>query len=142
MDYKNLLNSKFENKILDAKLIRKDITVLEIVVNTRELAEIESITKQINEFLETQEWFKDDYYVEVLSKGTDLTVSLDEINNNIGKTVKIETIKSFESLNIFIVELLEDLCDQILVKWNKKGQIRKVKFDKLNIKLIEEYIKF
>ncbi|VEU70593.1 ribosome assembly cofactor RimP [Mycoplasmopsis glycophila] len=143
MDYKNLLKEQFPNDIiLEAKLINSNDPILEVVLNTRDLSVVEEYSRKIFTFLETQTWYKDNYSLEVLSRGDDLNLDKNDLGNNLGQMVKITTHKSFEGLNIFIAELLSESDDKILVKWNKKGQFRKIEFNKDNIIKIESYIKF
>ncbi|WP_426460955.1 hypothetical protein [Mycoplasma hafezii] len=142
MDYKKLLNEQFDGKILEAKLVNNLGTTLEVVLNSTNLDEVEKFSRELYDYLETQSWFKDEYNLEVLSKGSDLTLDVNNLADSIGTMVKFHTVKSFEGLNTFVAELLEEEDTRILVKWNKKGQFRKVWFDKANISSIETYIKF
>ncbi|WP_036451746.1 ribosome assembly cofactor RimP [Mycoplasma buteonis] len=142
MDYKKLLNEQFGNKVLEAKLTNFSGTTLEVVLDTDNLNEVENFSRSLSQFLETQTWFKDEYNLEVLSRGDDLNLDKHNLSSHVGEMVKINTIKSFESLNTFVVELLEDNETEVLVRWNKKGQFRKIKLSKDNISSIEKYIKF
>ncbi|RIV16820.1 ribosome assembly cofactor RimP [Mycoplasmopsis gallopavonis] len=142
MDYKKILSEQFPDAILDAKLINGASPILEITVDTKDLNDVENYSRKIYAFLETQSWFKDDYALEVLSKGTDLVLDKNNLTQSLGQMIKIKTYKSFEGLNSFVAELLEDKAEEIVVKWNKKGQFRKITFNKENIESIEIYIKF
>ncbi|WP_027121413.1 ribosome assembly cofactor RimP [Mycoplasma leonicaptivi] len=143
MDYTNILNKQFNNVILSAKMVNNEFgETLEVVTTFIDLSKVEQISREISSFLETQSWFKDEYNLEVLSKGSDLNIQLVDLENYISQDIKIKTIKSIEGNNVFIVKLLENSEDQIKVQWNKKGQIRKINILKSNIQSIEKFIKF
>ncbi|QIW61894.1 ribosome assembly cofactor RimP [Mycoplasmopsis gallinacea] len=142
MDYKKILNEHFGDLILDAKMVFDPESSLEITINTDSLDVVTEQSRKIVDFLESQTWFKDSWNVIVLSKGTDLNVNLDNVTNYIGQMVTFNLHKSFEGQNVFNVEILEDLGDEILVRWNNKGNFRKIKLNKSNITKAEKYIKF
>lgn len=142
MDFKDILSKEFGRIILDAnlKFIGTDKT-LEIVVDSRNLEEVEKYTRQIYSYLETQDWFKTTWILEVLSKGSDTNIKIDELVDFIGKKVIINLRKPFDSQNSLVAEILEDNEDKILLKWNKKGQFKKIELEKENIIKICLYFK-
>ncbi|MGZ9755612.1 hypothetical protein ACXYRQ_00845 [Mycoplasma sp. 394] len=143
MNYKQILIEQFGDNILDAKMVSNDFgQTLEITSKFTDLKQVEELSKQVSMFLNTQNWFKDEYNLEVLSKGLKTDLDINDLTSYINKEIKIKTIKSYESHNIFVVTLLEVFDDKILVRWNKKGQMRKVSFEKNNISSVELYIKF
>ncbi|QGZ97892.1 ribosome assembly cofactor RimP [Mycoplasma sp. NEAQ87857] len=140
MDYKKAITNQFGSIILEASL-KSDL--LEITLNTTNLNDVEQYTRKIFSWIIEQDWYDEEKMsLSIQSAGLPLEINLDDINLYINQMVKINTVKSFEGLNHFVVELLEDLGDEILVKWNKKGQFRKIKIAKDNIKDVEKYIKF
>ncbi|WP_416322481.1 ribosome assembly cofactor RimP [Mycoplasmopsis felis] len=143
MNYKEILENEFGSIIIDAKLVKNEFgNTLEIITSFNNLSDIENISKKISVFLDSQKWFKDDYNLEVLSKGQDTTINIDEIEQYKDKELKIQTIKSFEGNNSFIVKFIEQKDGFLVFKWNKKGQFRKIQISKDNISNIEIYIKF
>lgn len=143
MNYKEILENEFGSIIIDAKLVKNEFgNTLEIITSFNNLSDVENISKKISVFLESQKWFKDDYNLEVLSKGQDTTINIDEIEQYKDKELKIQTIKSFEGNNSFIVKFIEQKDGFLVFKWNKKGQFRKIQISKDNISNIEIYIKF
>ncbi|WP_322935378.1 ribosome assembly cofactor RimP [Mycoplasmopsis felis] len=143
MNYKEILENEFGSIIIDAKLVKNEFgNTLEIITSFNNLSDVENISKKISVFLESQKWFKDDYNLEVLSKGQDTAINIDEIEQYKDKELKIQTIKSFEGNNSFIVKFIEQKHGFLVFKWNKKGQFRKIQISKDNISNIEIYIKF
>ncbi|WP_322900730.1 ribosome assembly cofactor RimP [Mycoplasmopsis felis] len=143
MNYKEILENEFGSIIIDAKLVKNEFgNTLEIITSFNNLSDVENISKKISFFLDSQKWFKDDYNLEVLSKGQDTTINIDEIEQYKDKELKIQTIKSFEGNNSFIVKFIEQKDGFLVFKWNKKGQFRKIQISKDNISNIEIYIKF
>ncbi|MCU9934515.1 ribosome assembly cofactor RimP [Mycoplasmopsis felis] len=143
MNYKEILENEFGSIIIDAKLVKNEFgNTLEIITSFNNLSDVENISKKISVFLDSQKWFKDDYNLEVLSKGQDTTINIDEIEQYKDKELKIQTIKSFEGNNSFIVKFIEQKDGFLVFKWNKKGQLRKIQISKDNISNIEIYIKF
>lgn len=137
------LENEFGSIIIDAKLVKNEFgNTLEIITSFNNLSDVENISKKISFFLDSQKWFKDDYNLEVLSKGQDTTINIDEIEQYKDKELKIQTIKSFEGNNSFIVKFIEQKDGFLVFKWNKKGQFRKIQISKDNISNIEIYIKF
>ncbi|MEA4206281.1 hypothetical protein VBM89_02000 [Mycoplasma sp. 1199] len=138
-----ILKEQF-SKVLSAKMEHDPLLgkTLEVVVDYRSLDEVNKLGKEISAFLETQKWFTDDINLAVLSKGTDLKISMEMLDQYIDKYIEVKTQKSFEGQNNFVIKLTEVHPDHIVGKWNKKGQIRTIKLDLSNINEIEEYIKF
>ncbi|MFV8434859.1 hypothetical protein ACNQ16_00770 [Mycoplasma sp. 3137] len=139
----NKLKEQFP-KILYASITSDPVfgKPLSITVDSTNLDEVEKISREISTYLESQSWFTDDFALEVLSKGTDLSVTFDNIHEFIDKYLDIKLIKPFDGLTELIAKLLSIENDHILVEWNQKGRIRKIKIEKANISEISEYIKF
>ncbi|MFV8499548.1 hypothetical protein ACNQ1M_00410 [Mycoplasma sp. VS424B] len=139
----NKLKEQFP-KILYASITSDPVfgKTLSITVDSTNLDEVEKNSREISTYLESQSWFTDDFALEVLSKGTDLSVTFDNIHEFIDKYLDIKLIKPFDGLTELIAKLLSIENDHILVEWNQKGRIRKIKIEKANISEISEYIKF
>ncbi|MFV8401029.1 hypothetical protein [Mycoplasma sp. 2634B] len=139
----NKLKEQFP-KILYASITSDPVfgKTLSITVDSTNLEEVEKISRSISTYLESENWFTDDFSLEVLSKGTDLSVTFDNINEFIDKYLDIKLVKPFDGLLELIAKLLSVEEDHILVEWNQKGRIRKIKIEKANISEISEYIKF
>ncbi|UWV77805.1 ribosome assembly cofactor RimP [Mycoplasmopsis cynos] len=142
MDYKKMLIDHFGNVIISAKLTNSFGNTFEVVVNYTDLNDVEDISRKISDFLDTQEWFNDEYTLEVLSKGEDLEIRFEQIGDFINNDVKVTFSKSFNSNEFIIAKILENLNDEIKFLWNQKGNIRKILIPKSEIKKIEKYIKF
>ncbi|WAM06006.1 ribosome assembly cofactor RimP [Mycoplasmopsis cynos] len=111
-------------------------------MNYTDLNDVEDISRKISDFLDTQEWFNDEYTLEVLSKGEDLEIRFEQIGDFINNDVKVTFSKSFNGNEFIIAKILENLNDEIKFLWNQKGNIRKILIPKSEIKKIEKYIKF
>ncbi|MHA0272902.1 LSm family protein [Mycoplasma sp. 48589B] len=141
----NKLKEQFP-KILYASITNDPIfgKTLSITVDSTDLNEVETLSREILTYLESQSWYTDDFSLEVLSKGTDLSVTSENIHEfiNSDKYLEIKLNKPFDGLEVLIVKLLSVEDDYLLVEWNQKGRIRKIKVEKANISEISEYIKF
>ncbi|MCU4706652.1 ribosome assembly cofactor RimP [Mycoplasma sp. CSL7503-lung] len=143
MDYKQKLIGEFGDIILEAKMIQNDFgPTLEVTVNHTNLKDVETLSKKISLFLETQKWFTDNHYLEVLSKGFDTNIDIDQLDKFINKDVTLKLKKSYFGQDIFVVKILEDKLDSFIASWNKKGQFKKIEFEKKDILNAELYIKY
>ncbi|UWV83552.1 ribosome assembly cofactor RimP [Mycoplasmopsis felis] len=89
MNYKEILENEFGSIIIDAKLVKNEFgNTLEIITSFNNLSDVENISKKISVFLDSQKWFKDDYNLEVLSKGQETTINIDEIEQYKDKELK------------------------------------------------------
>ncbi|MBN4083413.1 ribosome assembly cofactor RimP [Mycoplasma sp. CSL10137] len=143
MDYKQILTNAFGDIILEAKMIQNDFgPTLEVTVNHTNLKDVEMLSKKISLFLESQKWFTDNHYLEVLSKGFDTNVDINQLDKFINKDVTLKLKKSYLGQDIFVVKILEDRLDSFIASWNKKGQLKKIEFEKKDILNAELYIKY
>ncbi|QKT05538.1 ribosome assembly cofactor RimP [Mycoplasma sp. OR1901] len=143
MDYKQILATEFGDVILESKMIQNDFgPTLEVVVNHTDLKEVEALSRKVSLFLESQKWFTDNHYLEVLSKGFDTNIDINQLDKFINKDVTLKLKKSYHGQDIFVVKILEDNNDSFIGSWNKKGQFKKIVFDKKDILNAELYIKF
>ncbi|ATO31068.1 ribosome assembly cofactor RimP [Mycoplasmopsis bovirhinis] len=142
MDYKKLLTLQFGKIILSAKLTNTFGKTLEVTVDYNDLEKVQVISQEISAYLDNQDWFDDNYCLEVLSKGEALEIPLDKLENHLNKNLKIFLSRPFADQSILIAKLLEVTKEQIKLQWNQKGNIRKILINKTQINKIEKYIKF
>lgn len=142
MDYKKLLTLQFGKIILSAKLTNTFGKTLEVTVDYNDLEKVQAISQEISAYLDNQDWFDDNYCLEVLSKGEALEIPLDKLENHLNKNLKIFLSRPFADQSILIAKLLEVTKEQIKLQWNQKGNIRKILINKTQINKIEKYIKF
>ncbi|TKA59586.1 hypothetical protein MBOVa_0060 [Mycoplasmopsis bovis 8790] len=135
MNWKNLLINKFENMITDVQLLKEDgLLILEVTASSTDLKAIEELTKLINEYIDSLDVELDFDSLSVSSPGFKLDYVTDELGNHIGEIIDVKLNKNVNKLDFYTGELLEDDDESILIKWNCKGQFRKVKIEKSNIK--------
>lgn len=143
MNWKEILEKQFGSQILEAKIIEEDgLKLLDISVNYHDLNKVEEISKQLNEFIDSNYPSLDIDSLSIHSPGVELTYKTDELEKHIGEMLTIKLNKSVEKQDKFNGKLLEVLEDKIQISWNNKGQFRKVFIDKNNIVKVEKYIKF
>ncbi|ADN68697.1 conserved hypothetical protein [Mycoplasmopsis fermentans JER] len=143
MNWKEILEKQFGSQILEAKIIEEDdLKLLDISVNYHDLNKVEEISKQLNEFIDSNYPSLDIDSLSIHSPGVELTYKTDELGKHIGEMLTIKLNKSIEKQDKFNGKLLEVLEGKIQISWNNKGQFRKVFIDKNNIVKVEKYIKF
>ncbi|UOE63577.1 ribosome assembly cofactor RimP [Mycoplasmopsis bovis] len=135
MNWKNLLVNKFRNTIADVKLLKEDgLLILEVTASSTDLKAIEELTKLINEYIDSLDVELDFDSLSVSSPGFRLDYETDELGNHIGEIIDVKLNQNVNKLDSYTGELLEDDDESILLKWNCKGQFRKVRIEKSNIK--------
>lgn len=143
MNWKTTLEEKFKDQILKVENLKEDgLDLLDITVKYTNMDDVEKISKEINEYLDSLKVEYDFDSLLIHSPGVKYDYTADELENYINEKFTINLIKAIDKKEKYIGELLEVNQDQILIKWNKKGQFRKTWLDKNNIKKIEKYIKF
>ncbi|QDF64745.1 hypothetical protein [Mycoplasma nasistruthionis] len=144
MDYKSYLEQDFNN-ILSVNLVQdKDFgQIISVVLDETDLNKIEAQASLIIAKLDLIPNLLEQYGVEVISKGQDLNLDLNNLSENLNQKTSIKLSTPFNVGNEFQSEfdatLLEDKGQEILVQWNQKGRIRKLTFDKSNIIEIKKY---
>lgn len=135
MNWKNLLVNKFGNTIADVKLLKEDgLLILEVTALSTDLKAIEELTKLINEYIDSLDVELDFDSLSVSSPGFKLDYETDELGNHIGEIIDVKLNQNVNKIDFYTGELLEDDDESILLKWNCKGQFRKVRIEKSNIK--------
>lgn len=135
MNWKNLLVNKFGNTIADVKLLKEDgLLILEVTALSTDLKAIEELTKLINEYIDSLDVELDFDSLSVSSPGFKLDYETDELGNHIGEIIDVKLSQNVNKLDSYTGELLENDDESILLKWNCRGQFRKVRIEKSNIK--------
>lgn len=143
MNWKTTLEEKFKDQILKVENLKEDgLDLLDITVKYTNMDDVEKISKEINEYLDSLKVEYDFDSLLIHSPGAKYDYTADELENYINEKFTINLIKAVDKKEKYISELLEVNQDQILIKWNNKGQFKKTWLDKNNIKKIEKFIKF
>ncbi|UUD36299.1 ribosome assembly cofactor RimP [Mycoplasmopsis citelli] len=143
MNYLKILKDHFNDQIISAKITEAVFgKTLTIEVNANNLDLVIQYTQQIERYLEEINAYPDDLNIEVLSKGEDLNLNLENLNLYLEKMVKLSFVKPIEKELIMIGKIIQVNDDSIILQWNQKGRIRKIHIEKENIKTGEIYIKF
>lgn len=141
MDINMILTSEFSevNKAYFEK--EANFEFLRVEVKLRDLNEVVEISKKISQFLDDKDVISKEYYLDVFSAGTDENIQIENMKDYIGENVKVVLNKNIKEFSEFIGELIEVNTDEILIKWNAKGQFRKQQISIDNIKNINKYVK-
>ncbi|VEU76345.1 ribosome assembly cofactor RimP [Mycoplasmopsis columboralis] len=143
MDYSKILKDKFPEMVLSVAITNQDFgKTLSVELDTEDLEEVIKYTKLIDQYLEEENIYPQDMALEVLSRGEEITLDLNNLEKYLNKMVKLHFVKAVEKEQSMIAELLEVSDNQILVLWNQKGRMRKINIEKSNILNGEIYIKF
>lgn len=103
---------------------RSGQTFLEIEVNLKTIAEVENISRQISTYLDENEDFDSNYFLDIFSSGTDHQIKIQDLENYQGKNLEINLkhpIKDKESFEGTLIKLTPSM---LTIKWNAKGQFR------------------
>lgn len=141
MDIENTLKENFKevNKAYFEK--EAGINYLRIEVNVRSLDKIAIISKSISDFLDVNDPSDANYYLDIFSPGTDEYFDAKDALNHIGENVQVTLKKNIKDKNEFIGEVLSADDNEVVVRWNAKGQFRKQPISIDNIEKIKKYIK-
>lgn len=139
MDIKSKLKEKF-SAVNDAFFEKEaNMNFLRVEVKFKDLNEVVNISKEISDYLDQIDKSDNEYYLDVYSSGTDQEIKVEDLKNNISESVQVELNKAIKTHMEFIGELLEANDEEIIVKWNAKGQFRKQVIAIDNIKVIRKY---
>lgn len=143
MDYSKILKEKFPEMVLSVAITNQDFgKTLSVELDTEDLEEVIKYTKLIDQYLEEENIYPQDMALEVLSRGEEITLDLNNLEKYLNKMVKLHFVKAVDKEQSMIAELLEVSDNQILVLWNQKGRMRKINIERSNILNGEIYIKF
>ncbi|QJR44277.1 hypothetical protein [Mycoplasma miroungirhinis] len=112
---------------------------LSIELNTHDLKEVNLITKEINNFIDEIDT-NVNYYLDIFSKGIDLNIPFDELNNYIDKKIEITLNQPYKDKKVIEIILKENKIDELFGKINNKGQFQKIYIKKDNINKIQKVI--
>ena len=128
------------------------VYILRIIASKKDgIFDIDDCTRlneAISDELDKADFIEEEYMLEVSSPGAEEELESEEdIKENINSYIHIDLIKPIEimkGINIHDIEgTLEEVNEEdILLKINLKGRIKKQKIEKDNIKLIRKAIKF
>ncbi|MBU4689561.1 hypothetical protein [Mycoplasma zalophidermidis] len=136
------LKEVFGDDILSAKETSSDgFILLEVTVKYTDMQKVNELSCKINEWFDNENIDRFDG-LEVHSPGINLSYEVNELNNHIGENLLIKLHKTENKVNEYICTLLQFNDADIIIKWNQKGNIRKIKVDKSNILSVEKFIKF
>ncbi|MBU4690416.1 ribosome assembly cofactor RimP [Mycoplasma sp. ES3157-GEN-MYC] len=142
MNWDLKLKEVFGDDILSAKETSSDgFILLEVTVKYTDMQKVNELSYKINEWFDNENIDRFDG-LEVHSPGINLSYEVNELNNHIGENLLIKLYKTENKVNEYICTLLQFNDADIIIKWNQKGNIRKIKVDKSNILSVEKFIKF
>lgn len=113
-----------------------NLNFLRIEVNLKDLDEITNYSRKINEYLDENDKSQDQYYLDIYSSGTEIEVDKKDLDKYIGSNIFVKLKENIKDKNSFEGELIEDSKEEILVRWNAKGQFRKQIINKENIERV------
>ncbi|VEU75532.1 Uncharacterised BCR, YhbC family COG0779 [Mycoplasmopsis maculosa] len=143
MNWKDFLQTKFNEIIKEAKIINEDnMSFLDITVSYTDLNEVDKISKEINEYIDQSNLTLDFDYLTIHSPGFKTNYEINELGEHIDELIDLDLKKSVNKLNHYTGKLLSVNEDSIVIHWNNKGQFRKIELEKNNIIKINKHIKF
>ena len=133
MEIEKAIVEKFKN-VEKAYFIKEDgVNFLRIETSLHMMKDVEEISKEINSLIDSNEDnIEEQYFLDVLSKGTETPIEFHELNNEIEKNMKVITING----EVFEGILKKVLDDSIVLRYNAKGQFRNKNIAKINIETI------
>ena len=142
MDIKQKLQTKFPEvkdaffeKELGALFLRVELTI-------RDFDLVVKKSNEISAFLDENEPTEKEYFLDVYSAGTETLIELENLKDHIDAYVQVKLEKPIKDKDIFIGNLLEVNEQNIIVRWNAKGQFRKQEIELSNIKSVNLATKF
>ena len=141
MEIEKILKNNF--KYIQKVSFKKEINdyFLKIQVSFESLDKITNASKEISIFLDKNNFTNKNYFLDVFSPGTDKEFEPKDSKKFIGHNIYVELHKQLKNKTKFIGELVSFENNEIKIKWNLKGQIKKQKINIDNIKVIKNYVK-
>ena len=129
MSIEKAILKKFKN-IEKVYFIKEEgINFLRIETSLHEMEDIEKISKSINLYLDENYESEQQYFLDVLSKGTETSIKWKDLNKELEKNIKVIT----KDKNV-VEGILKDASDkEIIIRYNAKGQFRNKNIAKINI---------
>ncbi|MBU4691032.1 hypothetical protein [Mycoplasma zalophi] len=132
--------NKFTNQVSQCKWLNTpEGRFLSIELNTHDLNEVTLITKEINNFIDEIDT-ESNYYLDIFSKGVDLEISLNEINDYVDKKIEITLKEPYKDKKVIQIIFKEEKDDELFGRINNKGQFQKIFIKKENIHKIQKVI--
>ncbi len=133
-EFKDLVSRAFFEK-------REGSNFLSVELFATDFDEVIEISRKISNHLDIIDKSDDEYILDVYSKGTDHEIDLNDLEKFLNENVMVILKTSIQDKDEFTGELVEDQLEYISVNWNAKGQFRKQKIEKKNIKTIKLFAK-
>ncbi|WGI36382.1 hypothetical protein [Mesomycoplasma lagogenitalium] len=132
------IKEKF-HEILDIYFEKEgNLNFLRIKTNLTTLVEIEKLSKKISDYLDENYDSKEEYYLDIFSKGAEQEILLKNLNDFINTDLQIW----FNSQDFILGKLIEVKEKSFILQVNKKGRITKEEVENEKVHLIKNYIKF
>ncbi|MGZ9413194.1 hypothetical protein ACXX84_01870 [Mycoplasma sp. AC157] len=136
MDILEKLKENFSS-ILEAYFEKEgSLNFLRIKTNFTDLNDIEKISRKISDFLDKEDSIKEEYYLDVFSKGSDIDINIENIEEFINKKIQIW----FNEKDFIIGKLIQNNENTLLLEINLKGRMKKEEINKEKIEKINLYI--
>lgn len=136
------LKKRIDFELVDCKFVERDkLMFLDIEIDSPKINELEIKSKIISNILDEIDTSDNNYYLNVYSSGIEKKIDINDMDNHLGKNIKIYLENQYLNNNLFEGELLEVSETSIKLKINMKGCFRKIEFPKHNIKELNESIK-
>lgn len=142
MDVKQTLQSKFP-EVKDAFFETEvGALFLRIELSIRDFDEVVKVSEAINAFLDANEPTEKEYFLDIYSAGTETQLEVSELDKHIDAYMEVKLNKNIKDKDCFIGNLISVDENQIIIRWNAKGQFRKQEITKENIKSVNLATKF
>ncbi|MBZ4203348.1 ribosome assembly cofactor RimP [Mycoplasma tauri] len=137
MDWRKTLINEFCDQIIDVKFLNENsMKLLDVTVSHTDIQSINELTNEINSYVDGLNVELEFEAISIHSPGFDSNYKIDELESHIGEVLDVKLIKNVDKKDFYTGELLEVSESSILLRWNCKGQFRKVNILKENISSI------
>ncbi|MEA4115231.1 hypothetical protein VBM87_00310 [Mycoplasma sp. 744] len=144
MNWFLILKEKFGEIIYSCKIIRQDnMLLLDVILDTNDYLTVEQFTSEINIFLDLNYSSNLNFdYLSVSTKGKKTEYEIEELDQLLNEFIEVQLLTSVNKKMKFIGHLIFKDRENIVIKWNNKGQLRKQGIKINNISKIKKHIKF
>lgn len=126
-EFKNLVIKAFFEKELGHDFLR-------VQLNITGMEEVAVASRKISDFIDEVDDSDNAFYLDIFSKGAELAIDQTNVKDYLNQNIRVELNDTLKTKDSFEGELIEIKSEEIIVRWNAKGQFRKQPIAFTNIK--------